>query len=195
MEDEAWMGRASVGSPASCPWSCCRAGGAHRLFRGTSRSSALRDVLSSIARWRECSEPITLPVVRSSAAYRLDVPARLSRASRARACRAASAESGQSGRALGSARGCDGAPKIPSAVHRRLRQRPTFLAIDRVDQCVASRGAVSNVLVITSSICAFGDLARLTRPGLVRQPVQPMLRIAMPRTGRRARAKATAVLS
>ena len=33
--------------------------------------------MNSIARWRECSDPITFPVVRSSAAYRLEVPLRL----------------------------------------------------------------------------------------------------------------------
>jgi hypothetical protein len=34
--------------------------------------------LNSIARWRECSEPITLPDAVSSAANRLEVPLRLS---------------------------------------------------------------------------------------------------------------------
>ena len=36
-----------------------------------------RNFLNSIARWRWCSAPITLPVVRSSAAYRLEVPGAL----------------------------------------------------------------------------------------------------------------------
>ena len=41
----------------------------------------------------------------------------------------------------------------PDPRHRRLVE-PDLRAIDRVDQCVASFGAVSNVLVITSSTCA-----------------------------------------
>ena len=44
---------------------------------GTSRSSVFKNFLNSIARWRECSEPITLPVATSSAANRLVVPLRL----------------------------------------------------------------------------------------------------------------------
>ncbi len=32
--------------------------------------------------------------------------------------------------------------------------RPTSLAIERVDQCVASRGVLSNVVVITASTCS-----------------------------------------
>jgi hypothetical protein len=36
-----------------------------------------RNFLNSIARWRERRRPITLPVVMSSAAYRLEVPWRL----------------------------------------------------------------------------------------------------------------------
>jgi hypothetical protein len=37
----------------------------------------LRNLWSSIARWRLCNWPITFPVVRLSAAYRLEVPCRL----------------------------------------------------------------------------------------------------------------------
>src|SRR6188472_1662548 len=44
---------------------------------GTAWSSVLRNFLNSTARWRECSDPITFPVERSNAAYRLEVPERL----------------------------------------------------------------------------------------------------------------------
>ena len=44
---------------------------------GTSRSSVCKNCLNSIARWRLCKRPITLPVVMSSAAERLEVPERL----------------------------------------------------------------------------------------------------------------------
>jgi hypothetical protein len=36
----------------------------------------VRNLVNSIARCRACSEPITLPVAKFSAAYRLEVPAR-----------------------------------------------------------------------------------------------------------------------
>ena len=41
----------------------------------------------------------------------------------------------------------------PDPRHRRLRE-PDLLAIERVDQCVASFGALSSVLVITASTCS-----------------------------------------
>ena len=43
------------------------------------------------------------------------------------------------------------------------RDKPASAAIDRVDQCVASLGVVSNVLTITSSTCS--SVIVLGRPG------------------------------
>src|SRR5215213_4136822 len=46
-------------------------------WSGTSLSMVVRNFLNSIARCRACSWPMTLPVVMSRAAYRLDVPCRV----------------------------------------------------------------------------------------------------------------------
>jgi len=41
---------------------------------GTLASMVFRNAMNSRARWRPCSAPMTLPVVRSRTAYRLEVP-------------------------------------------------------------------------------------------------------------------------
>ena len=53
--------------------------------------------------------------------------------------------------------------------------RPTSAAIERVDQCVASLGVLSNVLHDHLLDLLVGDRPRPPRPRLIAQPVKPML--------------------
>ena len=52
---------------------------------------------------------------------------------------------------------------------------PTSAAIDRVDQCVASRGVLSSVLVITASTCSSVIVRGRPGRGSSLQPVEPVL--------------------
>ena len=61
----------------------------------------------------------------------------------------------------------------PDPVHRRLRE-PELAAIERVDQCVASFGALSKRLGDHRVDIGIGDRARPARPRLVDQAVEPL---------------------
>src|SRR5215217_4120868 len=66
----------------------------------------------------------------------------------------------------------------PNARHTRDTidcDSPRCSAIDRVDQCVASGGALSNVAVINASICSPPTTRGSTRSRFVEQSVAPLL--------------------
>ena len=66
VQDEARVrGQPAAGSPASCAWRSCRARDGRRGRRGPRGRWSAGTVLNSIARWRACRRPMTLPVARS----------------------------------------------------------------------------------------------------------------------------------